>query len=64
MGDNRDNSKDSRFWGTVPRELVVGRAMFIIWSYDESAPSSEGPVGFVRNFFVNTRWGRIGTLLR
>ncbi|MCA1620118.1 MAG: signal peptidase I [Acidobacteria bacterium] len=64
MGDNRDNSKDSRYWGTVPRELVVGRAMFVIWSYDESAPRSEGFVGFVGDFFRNTRWGRIGTLLR
>ncbi|HEX8722973.1 MAG TPA: signal peptidase I [Pyrinomonadaceae bacterium] len=64
MGDNRDNSKDSRFWGTVPRELIVGRAMFVIWSYDESAPRDPGALGFVRDFFNNTRWGRIGTLLR
>jgi signal peptidase I len=64
MGDNRDNSADSRVWGTVPRDLVVGRAMFVIWSYDESAPRSEGAAGFVSNFFNNTRWGRIGTLLR
>ena len=64
MGDNRDNSKDSRYWGTVPREMVVGRAMFVIWSYDESAPRSEGRLGFVRDLFNNTRWGRIGTLLR
>ena len=64
MGDNRDNSKDSRFWGTVPRELIVGRAMFVIWSYDESAPRDPGALGFVRDFFNNTRWGRIGTPLR
>jgi signal peptidase I len=64
MGDNRDNSADSRVWGPVPRELVVGRAMFVIWSYDESAPRSAGGLGFVRDFFNNTRWGRIGTLLR
>jgi signal peptidase I len=64
MGDNRDNSKDSRYWGTVPRELVVGRAMFVIWSYDESAPPSEGPLGFLSDIVNNTRWGRIGTFLR
>ena len=64
MGDNRANSRDSRYWGPVSRELVVGRAMFIIWSYDEGAPQDKGGFGFVRNFFNNTRWGRIGTPLR
>ncbi|HEX8190776.1 MAG TPA: signal peptidase I [Pyrinomonadaceae bacterium] len=64
MGDNRDNSRDSRYWGPVARDLIVGRAMFVIWSYDEAAPQDKGGLGFVRNFFNNTRWGRIGTLLR
>ena len=64
MGDNRDNSKDSRYWGSVPRDLVVGRAMFIIWSYDESAPHAGGALGFASDFFNNTRWRRIGTFLR
>ena len=64
MGDNRENSRDSRYWGPVSRELVVGRAMFVIWSYDEAAPQDRGGLGFVRNFFNNTRWGRIGTLMR
>jgi len=50
MGDNRDNSADSRVWGPVRRDLIVGRAMVVIWSYDEH----EG----------RARWGRIGTLLR
>ena len=35
MGDNRDNSHDSRFWGTVPMDYVKGRAMFLYWSWDE-----------------------------
>ena len=64
MGDNRENSRDSRYWGPVSRELIVGRAMFVIWSYDESAPQDKSGLGFVRNYFNNTRWGRIGTLLR
>jgi len=62
MGDNRDNSEDSRFWGFVPRDLVIGRAMFVYWSYDESAPPSGG--GFLVDFFRNTRWSRTGTLVR
>jgi signal peptidase I len=35
MGDNRDNSHDSRFWGALPRNLVKGQAMFLYWSWDE-----------------------------
>ncbi len=34
MGDNRENSYDSRFWGTVPMDYVKGRAMFFYWSWD------------------------------
>ncbi|HLQ66764.1 MAG TPA: signal peptidase I [Candidatus Limnocylindrales bacterium] len=34
MGDNRDNSHDSRFWGPLPRDLVKGKAMFLYWSWD------------------------------
>jgi signal peptidase I len=64
MGDNRDNSADSRVWGTVPRDLIVGRAMFVIWSSDLSAKPEEGLTGFVSGFFKNTRWRRIGTFLR
>lgn len=61
MGDNRNNSEDSRYWGFVPRELVIGRAMFVYWSYDESA-SSNG--NFLLDFFTNTRWSRTGTLVK
>lgn len=62
MGDSRDNSLDSRYWGFVPRHLIVGRAMFVYWSYDESRPSSGFP--FVQDFFANTRWGRTGTMIK
>jgi len=64
MGDNRNNSEDSRYWGFVPRELVIGRAMFVYWSYDESAKASDQPFGIIIDFFKNTRWSRTGTLVR
>ena len=56
LGDNRDNSEDSRFWGTVPRENVVGRAVCVYWS-------TEGGAG-AANFFGRVRWDRIGTLIQ
>jgi signal peptidase I len=59
MGDDRDNSLDSRAWGFVPRDLVIGRAMFVYWSYDETQPFAS-PI----DFFSNTRWGRTGTMVR
>jgi signal peptidase I len=37
MGDSRDNSEDSRYWGFVNRNLVIGRAMFVYWSCDRAA---------------------------
>ncbi|HYY59135.1 MAG TPA: signal peptidase I [Pyrinomonadaceae bacterium] len=60
MGDNRNNSSDSRVWGYVKREYVVGRAMFVYWSYDESAPSTNP----LSSFFTNTRWNRTGTMVK
>jgi signal peptidase I len=51
MGDNRDNSEDSRYWGFLPRELVKGRALFIYWSFK--------PGGGVSGVVTGTRWGRL-----
>jgi signal peptidase I len=41
MGDSRDNSEDSRYWGFVPRGLIVGRAMFVYWSCDRGASNGD-----------------------
>ena len=42
MGDSRDNSEDSRYWGFVPRDLTVGRAMFVYWSCDRGHRMAAG----------------------
>jgi len=59
MGDDRDNSLDGRAWGFVPRDLIIGRAMFVYWSYDETQ-SFSSPI----DFFSNTRWRRTFTLVK
>jgi signal peptidase I len=74
MGDNRDDSRDSRFWGEVPRENIIGKAVFVYWSWtpDAGAPGWEFPyivdaiqwVGFgLFNFPSHIRWERLGTSL-
>ena len=56
MGDNRDNSHDSRFWGYVPYEHIKGKAFIIWWSWDSDA-SWYDPIHLVR-------WGRIFDIIR
>ncbi len=51
MGDNRDNSQDSRYWGFLPKDNIKGKALMIYWSFD----SSEGGL----NLFTQTRWARL-----
>jgi signal peptidase I len=64
MGDNRDNSEDSRYWGFVQRDLVIGRAMFVYWSFDESARPSDSVPGKIMDFFTHSRWNRTGTMVK
>ena len=59
LGDNRDNSMDSRYWGFVPDDHVVGEALFVYWSWD-----TEVSVANVSEKLSTIRWKRIGTLIR
>jgi len=66
MGDNRDRSNDSRFWGTVPRELIKGRAFLVYWSFRGTPPPPDSPpiervkelLTVFFKFLTRTRWDR------
>jgi signal peptidase I len=69
MGDNRDNSLDSRYWGLVPRENIIGKPLLIFWSYDAPTAdlvgySADHFLDLAKNFFFKTRWNRELKLIR
>jgi signal peptidase I len=73
MGDNRDNSLDSRYWGFVPRENIIGKPLLIYWSYeatteqltDSSVGSSLSHLKDVAFHILDrTRWSRTFRLIR
>lgn len=71
MGDNRDDSQDSRFWGTVPEDHVIGKVTFVYWSWAPAADAPEWEFPYIHSFFLSLgynvshlgerlRLGRIG----
>ena len=73
MGDNRDNSNDSRFWGTVPSANVRGRALLVYWSVEGGQEMAEWPgwrarlrqlADLTTHFFGRTRWARTFRVVR
>jgi signal peptidase I len=68
MGDNRDNSQDSRYWGFLPREFIKGKALMIYWSYESgredyvetgAGATIKRIFSVITHFFTRTRWERI-----
>lgn len=71
MGDNRDSSLDSRYWGFVPRQHIIGKPLIIYWSYDAPTERLASPtigldhvIDLAQNFFTKTRWNRTFMLIR
>lgn len=73
MGDNRDNSSDSRYWGFVPRENIIGKPFLIYWSYRASTEDLTGETAGAlfthffdvgEHFFTRTRWERTFKAIR
>ena len=72
LGDNRDDSLDSRYWGFVPRENIIGTPLLIYWSmqrpeFDDSDSEQDGKLArfehLVANLFQNMRWSRMMRLV-
>jgi signal peptidase I len=63
LGDNRENSSDSRYWGFVPRENLIGKPLVVYWSFDAPGEdlmewNAHHLVDVALHFFTKTRWER------
>ena len=72
LGDNRDNSSDSRYWGFVPHQKIIGKPLLIYWSYDPPTDDSvigrtddsSLLIGLSWHVLTSIRWRRMFTLIR
>lgn len=73
MGDNRDNSSDSRYWGFIPRDNIIGKPFLVYWSYRASTEDLTGETAgsilthtfdLAQHFFTRTRWDRTFKVIR
>jgi signal peptidase I len=71
MGDNRDRSLDSRYWGFVPRKNIIGKPLIIYWSYDAPTDELANPsisidhiLDLIKHFPTKTRWRRTFQIIR
>ena len=71
MGDNRDSSLDSRYWGFVPRANIIGKPVLIYWSYDATTEALSRPMmsldhllDLIEHFPSKTRWRRTFRMVR
>lgn len=59
LGDNRNNSEDSRYWGFIPMENIIGTPMIVYWSWDTGRPITD-----LFKKIASIRWSRIGTIIQ
>jgi len=64
MGDNRDNSLDSRYWGFVPRDNIIGHALYVHWSYNAREPETQQSGSVLLDTLQKIQWKRIGQAVK